>query len=187
MCVACTCVCLSVQILIVSRIGLVFCLWSGGVGMAIQPMNLITRHHHPSQHGDQLGPQEARGVGQEDIHLVKTTPQEPPLLAMLRVPAAKTGVPGLRNTTAPPQHSHFPAVQLTPRESPCTTCWDPPMHYTSSRPRPLTRAGWPVLPSPAPQPLSYALPFELPQRGPARRQSGSAGSRLYSKDSRRLD
>ena len=78
----CMCVCLSVHILVVSWIGLVLCLWSDGVGMAIQPMNLITRHHHPCQHCDQLRPQEAGGVGQEDIQLVETAPQETPLLSM---------------------------------------------------------------------------------------------------------
>ena len=83
----CMCVCLSVHILVVSWIGLVLCLWSDGVGMAIQPMNLITRHDHPCQHCDQLRPQEAGGVGQEDIQLVETAPQEPPLLSMQSRPA----------------------------------------------------------------------------------------------------
>lgn len=94
----CMCVCLSVRVLIVGLIGLMLCLWSRCVGMAIQPMNLITRHHHPSQYSNQLGPQEAGCIGQEDIQLIKTAPQEPPLLSMQSWPAANGRMPGLRNT-----------------------------------------------------------------------------------------
>ena len=86
----CMCMCLSVHILVVSWIGLVLCLWSDGIGMAIQPMNLITSHHHPCQHCDQFRPQEAGGVGQEDIQLVEAAPQEPPLLSMQSRPTRGT-------------------------------------------------------------------------------------------------
>ena len=89
MCVR-ACVCPSVRVVVVSWIGLVLCLWSSCVGMAIQPMNLISSHHHPSQHCHHLGPQEARLVGQDHIQLIESAPQEPPLLTMHSGPAADT-------------------------------------------------------------------------------------------------
>ena len=151
MCV-CLCVCLSVHILVVSWIGLVLCLWSVGVGMAIQPMNLITCHHHPCQHCDQLRSQEAGGVGQEDIQLVETAPQEPPLLAMQSRPApTQEG-----RTDWAVRMGYYTSYQ---GGDPTQWCWTPPTQYIDLRgwPRPLTHAGWPEPPSPALRPPSCAL------------------------------